>query len=330
MKFNRSYYEILDLEPGATEEEVKRAYRTVRDTFGSSSSAIYSLYSPEETEAIASKLDEAFRVLTDRDRRRRYDRYLDSTSGDQPLPSTPDELMDSLHDLGELEALEEEQGLVAAVDDGNADEESSSSAVVSVEVQLDDAPRITGDPETASVSVASLEPFDDWSEEAAIDARSEDLHALRERAVVAPRRMEARPLRTPDPDASGGERGEDSTTSARIRSWSRDLASGRRAKVLAVKLLPLTEEAMADLASGRTISGAELRYLRKMRGVDLHTISERTKISAMTLRFIEQDRFDNLPAPIYLRGFVDQYVRLLDLPPDTVDQYMNGLPARRH
>jgi hypothetical protein len=235
--------------------------------------------------------------------------------------------MDSLHVLGELEALDEHMGGLVAPGDMPIEEESTASAVVSVEIEVDEIAPLSRDPET--VSVASMEPFDDWSEEAAVDASSGDLVGLTARAVLRDRTAEMEGP-TPDPERTVGESTEDSWSVPRLRSWSRDLAGERQTTALSLKLLPLTEEAMADLASGRTINGVELRYLRKMRGVELHTISERTKISVMTLRFIEQDRFDNLPAPIYLRGFVDQYVKLLDLPIQTVDQYMSGLSVHRH
>ena len=131
------------------------------------------------------------------------------------------------------------------------------------------------------------------------------------------------------PHSWDDERSEETWSSSRLRAWSREYADKRKAEKLAFKLEPLTEEALADLRSGRPISGTELRYLRKMRGVSLYDISERTKISLMTLRFVEQDRHGDLPAAIYLRGFIDQYVKLLQLPDETVEQYMRSLPRPR-
>ena len=281
MKFvSQSYYDILDVDPDSRDEDIKRAYRVVRQSFDPGSSALHSLYSHEESEAIAAKIDEAYQVLNNRDRRRTYDRYLENVhhvdpelvqqstpldevdgapAEDVPLPEAI-EISGSLHDLDEL----------LTVDRPMPDDADSVSV---------------------SVSVASMEPFDDSVDESMDEGEGEDSYS--------------RPF---------------------IRSWTRGYAEKRRGDALALQLLPLSEEAQRDLISGIAVSGAMLRQLRKMRGVALGTIAQETKISVMTLRFIEQDVFQNLPAAIYLRGFVGQYVRLLQLPSQTVDQYMITIP----
>ena len=114
----------------------------------------------------------------------------------------------------------------------------------------------------------------------------------------------------------------DNPSTPRLRAWSREMAGSRPGESDSVELQPLTPEALGQVAQARALSGQELRTLRQQRGVQLETISERTKISIMYLRFIEQDRYDDLPAPIYLKGFVDQYAQLLQLPRELVDRYM--------
>ena len=65
MKFvTQDYYQILNVSPEASGEEVKRAYRTVRQSFRPDSMAVHSLYSQEETETISAKIDEAFQILS--------------------------------------------------------------------------------------------------------------------------------------------------------------------------------------------------------------------------------------------------------------------------
>jgi flagellar biosynthesis protein FlhG len=59
--------------------------------------------------------------------------------------------------------------------------------------------------------------------------------------------------------------------------------------------------------------GARLRRSRLARGVDLEAIASVTKVNPAYLRFLEEDRFDALPAPVYVRGFVDAYARYLGL-----------------
>jgi cytoskeletal protein RodZ len=48
------------------------------------------------------------------------------------------------------------------------------------------------------------------------------------------------------------------------------------------------------------------------------------------LRFIEDDDFENLPAPVYVRGFVSAYARCLGLDPArVVTDYMERFEAAR-
>lgn len=57
--------------------------------------------------------------------------------------------------------------------------------------------------------------------------------------------------------------------------------------------------------------GAYLRALRERRGVSLEDVSEETKIRAWLLQQIEDEVHANLPAPVYVRGFVRQIAALL-------------------
>ena len=100
MKFvTQDYYEILSVSPGATNEEVKRAYRLVRQSFRPDSMAIHSLYSEDETEAISAKIDEAFRILSDPELARRYAKYHRSGRPGQTIPRDPEVFFDLVHDL---------------------------------------------------------------------------------------------------------------------------------------------------------------------------------------------------------------------------------------
>jgi flagellar biosynthesis protein FlhG len=60
-------------------------------------------------------------------------------------------------------------------------------------------------------------------------------------------------------------------------------------------------------------NGALLRRARLRRGVELQKISEVTKVSPHNLQLIEDDRYDALPATVYVRGFVQAYADCLGL-----------------
>ncbi|MEZ5314456.1 MAG: helix-turn-helix domain-containing protein [Thermoanaerobaculia bacterium] len=64
--------------------------------------------------------------------------------------------------------------------------------------------------------------------------------------------------------------------------------------------------------------GAWLRHQREARSVSLREIADSSKISMRYLDALEQDRFDVLPAPVFARGFLREYARVVGLNPDEV------------
>jgi flagellar biosynthesis protein FlhG len=69
--------------------------------------------------------------------------------------------------------------------------------------------------------------------------------------------------------------------------------------------------------------GAILQRLRVSRGIELEEVSSVTKINANFIRYIEGNRYELLPAPVYVKGFVREIARALRLDPVRVcDTYM--------
>ena len=64
--------------------------------------------------------------------------------------------------------------------------------------------------------------------------------------------------------------------------------------------------------------GSWLRGQREVRGVDLETIAQSSKINIRYLELLEEDRFDLLPASIFVRGFLREYARIVGLDADEV------------
>jgi hypothetical protein len=77
------------------------------------------------------------------------------------------------------------------------------------------------------------------------------------------------------------------------------------------------------------LTGPDLRKIREARGVSLRHIAAVTKIGVRYLEYVEEDRFALLPAPVYLRGFLLEYARLVGIDPRrAADAYMSRLPAK--
>ena len=78
-------------------------------------------------------------------------------------------------------------------------------------------------------------------------------------------------------------------------------------------LAPLLD---ADLEEpGGEFDGARLRRARIKRGFEISEIASITKINPMYLRLIEDDTLEQLPAPVYVHGFVKAYARCVGLDP---------------
>jgi hypothetical protein len=81
-----NYYELLEVSFRATAQEIHKAYERVRKIYDPNSIALYSLFSPDETEKIRQRVEEAYRTLIYDENRRDYDRTL----RDMPdLPEAP-------------------------------------------------------------------------------------------------------------------------------------------------------------------------------------------------------------------------------------------------
>ncbi len=86
-------------------------------------------------------------------------------------------------------------------------------------------------------------------------------------------------------------------------------------------------EPVVDL--GDDVSGQALRKLREARGIELGDIAHRTKISERHLRAIEDERFRDMPAAVYVRGYVMEYARALRLDAQrAAESYLRRYHAR--
>lgn len=76
--------------------------------------------------------------------------------------------------------------------------------------------------------------------------------------------------------------------------------------------------------------GARLRRARLRRGIELDEVSRITKINTVYLSFLEEGCFAELPARVYVRGFVAAYASCIGLDPIRVaSSYMKGYEAAR-
>jgi curved DNA-binding protein CbpA len=82
----QSYYDILDLKPDASPQEVREAYLRTKGTYNKDSVALYTLVSTEEREDMLRRIEEAYEILSNADRRREYDQHHGLLEGEPPPP----------------------------------------------------------------------------------------------------------------------------------------------------------------------------------------------------------------------------------------------------
>jgi curved DNA-binding protein CbpA len=81
---------------------------------------------------------------------------------------------------------------------------------------------------------------------------------------------------------------------------------------------------------GGNFDGQRLRRTRLFRGYEIDDISDVTKVSGTHLRNIEEENFIDLPADVYVRGFVTAYATTIGLDPEiVVPSYMARVQESR-
>lgn len=194
-----SHYDLLEVAPTASFEDIRRANRRIRDIYGAESIAIAGLYDPAGLEAVHRRLDLAYTTLMDAAKRKEYDQELFPEGVPMPTPALP-----IGHGGGEPHRHER------------------------VEVP------------------AALRP----------------------------------PMPTIDADTE--------------------------------------------------YTGPLLRRMREALGIEVRELAERSKIGVAYLTALEADDFPKLPAPVYVRGFLGEYARMLGLDPERVkESYLDRFRASR-
>lgn len=85
----QNLYRLLDVASTATPHEIRQAYELARRTYGGESLATYSLFGAEDRQAVMAQIEEAYRVLSDPERRRSYDAGLVASASSAVVSATP-------------------------------------------------------------------------------------------------------------------------------------------------------------------------------------------------------------------------------------------------
>ena len=70
---DQSCYEVLEIDPGASDEDVRRAHKRAREMYAPESMVVCGLFTPERLARVNARIDEAWDTLLDPEKRRAHD-----------------------------------------------------------------------------------------------------------------------------------------------------------------------------------------------------------------------------------------------------------------
>lgn len=311
------FYEQLSIDRGAPVARIRAAYGQALSKLGRRrKAALERGGDPTQYDLQRAHLDEAWSVLSDPLRRRRYDAMLRWTDGDHP--TTEKALWEEVRtDLVHPAAA------VAA-------------KLLRVTTELQSIGQLPLAPSAADDEPPTLIPHDD--DLTAPGRRTESVQLGPGPAATQPTEVTetARPrLAVPRPEV-----GTPSLPQASAPPPPQVAPPALMTPTPSVTLPPPTPEPvfipepppgpsaeeMAVLVDEHGFSGALLKKVRELQGQTLADLAGRTRISERYLQALEDEAADTLPSATFVRGYVREVARSLHIDPDPlVARYMERL-----
>jgi hypothetical protein len=248
----QNYYELLDVKPHASAQELERSYQRARRYFSGESVATYALFQPDELTLLRRRIEEAYRVLSDPERRRRYDREIFGREDDEERPMPVEEAQATL--------LEPVRDIVP-------------------EEEVEEPPQNFEQPEIIAEELVEEEISEPPQEVDSIDDR-----------IIHDEGEEAPPPTEPQ------------------------TAGPHKTQAEAPQPPPLPQlPTMPPISEDTEYTGDLLRQVREARGLTLEQMANTTKIAIYYLRYLEAEEYEDLPAKVYVKGYLKQIAKLLKL-----------------
>lgn len=302
----QNYYELLEVHPKANQSELEHSYKRARKIFSHDSVATYALFQADELNMLRRRIEEAFRTLSDPERRSAYDRELENL-GHYMMDEDENEQSSDESSEGEMQQSgNDELGTQTQEKEDVSSQKQAQHSDSSVASETEALP--AGDMEDAKDDHLGSEA------QLADDDGQEDSAEANRGAASADEESQGALYSTPaSSDVSGhtdktSEQGlESHADGARAREEQDDTGSS----VQSSAQMPVLDESTE-------VTGALLRQARKALGLTLDDYVEKTKISIYYLRNIENEDFQDLPASVYTKGYLKQLAHILGLDPELV------------
>jgi hypothetical protein len=285
----QNLYEILDVPFDANSAAIAEAVERAQALYAPGSLATYTLMDPEEEQLLVRLLEEARATLLDPDARARYDERITGpeAAGPQAAPAPAPPLDPAIRAV-----WPELPPVFGPAAPPEADEEDED------EEEWEDVPDAPpAPPPTATRPAPPVIPAAQVAPPAPPPAPPP--------AAAAP------PPSAAAPPPSAGQR-PPILLSREVAPTPAERPAATPAPLTTP--IPTAPPVVATApADGTTWSGEVLRQIREARGISLQQISERTKVTRHHIENIEADRFELLPAAVYLRGILLSIARELRL-----------------
>ncbi len=321
---SQTYYEILEISVDASPEDVAYAAKRLLKLYDEDQVAMYGLVDPASGEQVRERIREARDVLADPESREYYDLTIGlPTQSSVPdiAQSRPPQLQNPSKDTLLKRAPLVPQGTSVAKPDAAPSE-----------------------PLRLNADTHQVDSHEDRFADLQHETMAESVRLQRPLGAAAPPREESMAKASPPPHAAAPPREESMVETSPAPQW---LASAKErsglsppAKVSATmpsppkpppaREAPPTAAPISEIAPDQEFSGRILRQIRESKGLTIHELSERTRIGSAHLENLEGDRFDLLPATVYLRGFLMCLARELGIDGIRVSKsYLALVDARR-
>jgi curved DNA-binding protein CbpA len=294
----KKYYDILEIDSDATEEEITNAYKYLKSLYSSDSAATLPIddeWDETDRQEILGQVEEAYTKLMAPAQIEEEPFALeegDMTAGEQQLEQEPP---------GPIEFDEEE------------------IPAESIEVELTPAENLV------EIEIPSVE--EDQEEAFPMDLESKEEEALPAENLEE----EKRPAGGLDLDDTLAEviiEGEpiekptEETIEEPIEEPTEEPIEEPTEEKIEEPIEEFIEEPSEEPIE-EPIEGMVLRKIRRKQGVTIQDLAESTRIPKKIMEYIEREEYDKLPDAGYLRWYITTFAKALSLDPkDTADQYM--------
>ncbi len=287
------FYQRLGVDPGASTGHIRAAYgRAVAALVRRRKEVVGAGGDPSSLDWQRERLDEAWEVLSDPVRRRRYDAML--------------EWLEAPADGSDAEAFWERVG-PSMVHPAAA----AAVRLLRATTHLQELGAVKASPSAAEGEPPTLVPHDD-DRTAPRAARLEGLGSEGAGVVPLPTAASAPPER-----------------SLRVVEGSPEANPVIVLPSQGARPRELTPDDVGRLVETHGFTGALLRAVREARGLDLQDVADTTRISARYLEAIEADDHAALPSATFVRGYVREMARVLQLDDAAVvEGYMQRLSGQ--